>query len=223
MATQFKSITIISYSLFLIVISSLITVLCYHIFVFNTFATDDSQTQAFREVSAAQIADSPIKEARSIIEVMSYGCHYCAANEENLAEFSRTLPPGSSFTSIHITSENSGLAAYAPIFATLEEMGIEKKVRDSAYNAVITRNVDLADEKALNAWLGKNNIDADKFKTLRQSDAVKNRLSMMAAITAHYDINATPMFIINKRYVVAQDSEFPQFAQRMLQLLKEDK
>lgn len=173
MATQFKPITIISYSLFLIVISSLITVLCYHIFVFNTFATDDSQTQAFREVSAAQIADSPIKEARSIIEVMSYGCHYCAANEENLAEFSRTLPPGSSFTSIHITSENSGLAAYAPIFATLEEMGIEKKVRDSAYNAVITRNVDLADEKALNAWLGKNNIDADKFKTLRQSDAVK--------------------------------------------------
>lgn len=223
MATQFKRITIISYSLFLIVISSLITVLFYHLFVFNTFATDESQTQAFREVSAAQIAKSPIKDAHSIIEVMSYGCHYCAANEENLAEFSRMLPAGSSFTSIHITSESSGLAAYAPIFATLEEMGIEKKVRDSAYNAVITRNVDLADEKVLNTWLEKNNIDAEKFNTLRQSDAVKNRLSMMAAITAHYDINATPMFIINKRYVVAQDSEFPQFAQRMLQLLKEDK
>lgn len=208
MATQFKRITIISYSLCLIVISSLMTVLCYHIFVFNTFATDNSQTQSFREVSAEQIAQSPIKDVHSIIEVMSYGCHYCAANEENLAEFSRTLPPGSSFTAIHITSEDSGLAAYAPIFATLEEMGIEKNVRDSAYNAVITRNVDLTDEKALNAWLVKNNIDVDKFNTLRQSDAVKNRLSTMAAITAHYDINATPMFIINKRYVVAQTVNF---------------
>lgn len=45
----------------------------------------------------------------------------------------------------------------------------------------------------------------------------------MAAITAYYDINATPMFIINKRYVVAQDREFPAFAQRIRELLEEDK
>lgn len=223
MATKFKRITIISYSLFLIVISSLMTVLCYHIFVFNTFAADDSKTQAFREVSAEQVANSPIKEDHSIIEVMSYACHYCAANEENLAEFSQSLPPGTTFTSVHIASENNGLAAYAPIFATLEEMGIEKNVRDSAYNAIITRNIDLTDDNVLKKWLLKNNIDVTKFNTLRQSDAVKDRLSEMAAITAHYNINATPVFIINKRYVVAQDSEFPQFAQRMLQLLKEDK
>ncbi|WP_042290990.1 DsbA family protein [Citrobacter sedlakii] len=223
MATHFKRITLIGYSLFLIVISSLMTVLCYHIFVFNTFSADDSQTQAFREVSVEQVASSPIKEERSIIEVMSYGCHYCAANEDNLAEFSRSLPPGSTFTSIHIAGDNNGLAAYAPLFATLEVMGIEKKVRDSAYNAVITRGVDLADNNALQGWLVKNNIDTTKFNTARQSEAVKKRLSEMAAITEHYAINATPIFIINKRYVVAQDREFPQFAQRMQQLLKEDK
>lgn len=223
MAFQFKRSTIISYSLFLIVISSLMTVLCYHIFVFKTFATDNSQTQAFREVSAEQIASSPIQDARSIIEVMSYGCHYCAANEENLAEFTRTLPPGSTFSTIHIAGENTGLAAWAPVFATLEVMGVEKAHRDSAYNAVITRNVDLSDDKALEAWLAKNNIDTAKYKTVRQSDAVKNRLSEMAAITQHYAINATPMFIINKRYVVAQDRDFPQFARRMLELLKEEK
>jgi Predicted dithiol-disulfide isomerase involved in polyketide biosynthesis len=223
MATHFKRITIISYSLFLIVISSLMTVLCYHIFVFKTFAADDGQTQAFREVSAEYVANSPIKEQRSIVEVMSYGCHYCAANEDNLAEFARSLPPGSTFTSIHIAGNDSGLAAWAPIFATLEEMGIEKTVRDSAYNAVITRNVNLADEKTLADWLAENNIDTAKFNALRQSDAVKKRLSEMAAITTHYNINATPIFIINKRYVVAQDRDFPQFAERMLQLLKEER
>ena len=168
-------------------------------------------------------ANSPIKNERSIIEVMSYGCHYCAANEENLAEFSRTLPPDSTFTSIHIAGEDNGLAAYAPLFATLEVMGIEKQIRDSAYNAIITRNVDLTDEKKLNGWLVKNNIDVVKFNTFRLSKAVKERLSEMAAITAYYDINATPMFIINKRYVVAQDREFPAFAQRIRELLEEDK
>jgi len=199
------------------------TVLCYHLFVFNTFSSDNSQTQAFREVSIEQFKNSPIKEDNSIIEVMSYGCHYCAKNEENLAEFSRTLPPGSVFNTIHIASKTSGLATYAPLFATLTEMGIEEKHRDSAYNAVITRNVDLTDEKVLESWLEKNDINVATYKIVRQSDAVKDRLSNMEAITRYYDINATPIFIINKRYIVAQDRDFPEFAQRMQQLLKEDK
>jgi thiol:disulfide interchange protein DsbA len=223
MAIQFKRAGIISYSLFLIIVSSLMTVLCYHIFVFNTFATDNSQTQALREVSAEQVKNSPIKDDNSIIEVMSYGCHYCAANEDNLAEFSRALPPGTVFKMIHITRDNNGLAAYAPVFATLETMGIEEKVRDSAYNAIITRNVNLADEQTLLTWLVKNNIDVKQYQATRQSDAVKARLAEMAEITRHYDITATPMFIINKRYVVAQDRDFPEFAQRMQQLLKGEK
>ncbi|KNC95736.1 thiol:disulfide interchange protein DsbA/DsbL [Trabulsiella odontotermitis] len=219
MAIQFKRAGIISYSLFLIIVSALMTVLCYHLFVFNTFATDDTQTQALREVSAEQVKNSPIKDDNSIIEVMSYGCHYCAANEENLTEFTRTLPPGAVFKTIHITSDTNGLAAYAPVFATLEEMGLEEKTRDSAYNAIITRNVNLADEQTLLTWLVKNNIDVKQFQATRQSDAVKARLANMAEITRHYDITATPMFIINKRYVVAQDRDFPDFAKRMQQLL----
>lgn len=223
MAIQFKRAGFISYSLFLIIVSSLMTVLCYHIFVFNTFATDETQTQAFREVSAEQIKNSPIKDDNSIIEVMSYGCHYCAANEENLTEFARTLPAGSVFKTIHITSDSNGLAVYAPVFATLEEMGIEENVRDSAYNAIITRNLNLADEPTLLEWLVKNNIDVKHFQATRQSDAVKARLAEMADITRHYAITATPMFIINKRYVVAQDRDFPEFAQRMQQLLTGEK
>ncbi|MBE4854618.1 DsbA family protein [Enterobacter cloacae complex sp. P40RS] len=204
-------------------VSALITVLYYHIFVFSSFAKDDSQTQAFQEVSSEQLAKSPIKEPYGIIEVMSYGCHYCAANEDNLTEFSRALPQGSTFTAIHIAGDNNGLAVWAPVFATLEAMGVEKTVRESAYNAIITKNIDLTNEKNLDAWLVKNHIDVSKFKKLRYSKAVKDRLNEMTAITEHYNISATPMFIINKRYVVAQDSEFPTFAQRMLKLLKEDK
>ncbi|MGO1238170.1 MAG: thiol:disulfide interchange protein DsbA/DsbL, partial [Hafnia alvei] len=54
-------------------------------------------------------------------------------------------------------------------------------------------------------------------------EAVKNRLDEMSAITDFYDITATPIFIINKRFVVAQDSSFPEFSKRMLNLLGKDK
>lgn len=223
MTIQIKRRTFIGYSLLLIIISVLITVLCYHLFVFNTFSSDVNQTQAFREVSDEEVKNSPIKDNKTIIEVMSLGCHYCAANEDNLAEFARALPAGSQFKAIHITSDDNGLAVYAPLFATLEEMGIEEKYRDSAYNAIITRNINLSDGEALEAWLTKNNIDVGEYHRVSQSDAVKNRLNYMAEVTRHYAIRSTPIFIINRRYVVAQDRDFPAFADRMRQLLSEDK
>ncbi|HEM6801132.1 DsbA family protein [Citrobacter koseri] len=223
MIAKLKNISTIKYSLFLITVSVLMTVLFYHLFVFNTFSRNENQTLPLREISTAEIKNSPIREDNSIIEVLSYGCHYCAINEENLAEFTKKLPRGSTFKTIHITSDANGLAAYAPVFATLEEMGIEKKVRDGAYNAIITYGIDLSDDKSLETWLLKNGIDVEKYKSIRNSAAVKARLNYMAAITQFYHIDATPMFIINKRYIVAQDGSFPEFASRMLQLLEEDK
>ncbi|STB68618.1 thiol:disulfide interchange protein [Citrobacter freundii] len=211
------------YSFFLIVISSLITVLYYHLFIFNTFSTNGEKNQTFKKVSVEEVINSPIQKDNSIIEVISYGCHYCAANEDNVSEISRSLPLGSSFEKIHIVDNKSALASYAPIFATLTEMGVEEKYRDSAYNAIIIRNIDLTDEKLLTSWLEKNNINTAEYKSASQSDAVKKRLAYMAEVTKHYDIKATPMFIINKRYVVAQDREFPEFSEYILELFTEGK
>lgn len=221
---QFKRTTVISYSLLLVIVSSLMTVLFYHVFVFKSFSSEsDNQTSPQKELTIAQAEKSPIKENNSIIEVMSYGCHYCAANEDNVREFVKKLPAGVVFESIHINTEKSGLSAFAPIFATLQEMGVEPAVRDSAYNAIIARGINLTDTTELDKWLVKNSIDAAEYKKARTSEAVKHRLDEMSAITDFYDITATPIFIINKRFVVAQDSSFSEFSKRMLNLLGKDK
>ena len=220
---KIKPITAVGYTFLVALISSLITVLCYHIFVFNTFSLDSSQPSALREIDSATVASSPIKNEKSIIEVMSYGCHYCASNEEDIEKFAGTLPAESTFEVIHITAERNGLAIYAPVFATLEVMGLERQMRDQAFNAVMTRGINLADDEALNGWLKKNNIDVEKYHQVRQSKAVTERLEYMAKITELYDINATPLFIVNKKYVVAKDRQFPEFADYMRQLLTQDK
>lgn len=152
---KIKPITAVGYTFLVALISSLITVLCYHIFVFNTFSLDSSQPSALREIDSATVASSPIKNEKSIIEVMSYGCHYCASNEEEIEKFAATLPADSAFDVIHITAERNGLAIYAPVFATLEVMGLERQMRDRAFNAVLTRGINLADDDALNGWLKK--------------------------------------------------------------------
>jgi thiol:disulfide interchange protein DsbA len=221
MKKQYGRATVIGYSLFLIVISALMTVLFYHIFIFQTFTSTSEEAEVkLIELSAEQVKNSPIKDANSIIEVMSYGCHFCAANEENVARMVNNLPEGVSFSAIHIVKEGNPLAAYAPVFATLEEMGIEKEKRDEIYNSVIARGVNLANDSVLEGWLVKNNISVDRYDAVRQSQAVKDRLNYMAAVSQYYNINATPMFIVNKRYVLVQDGTFPEFAQKMIQLLQ---
>jgi len=216
---KIKPITAVGYTFIVALISSLITVLCYQVFVFNTFSLNSNSLDTLRTIDSATVASSPIKNDNSIIEVMSYGCHYCASNEEDIEKFAATLPADSHFEVIHITGEGSGLAAYAPIFATLEVMGLERQMRDPAFNAVLTRGINLADDNALNDWLKKNNIDVEKYHQIRQSEAVTERLAYMKKITDHYDINATPLFIINKKFVVAKDRQFPEFGDYMRQLL----
>jgi thiol:disulfide interchange protein DsbA len=134
-----------------------------------------------------------------------------------------TLPANSTFEVIHITAERNGLAVYAPVFATLEVMGVERQLRDQAYNSVMTRGINLADSELLDVWLKKNDIDVVKYHQIRQSKAVADRLEYMAKITELYDINATPLFIVNKKYVVAKDRQFPEFADYMRQLLTQGK
>ncbi len=219
-----KPITIVIYSLFLIILSSLMTVLFYHVFVFKTFSQEAENNAAFFEVSSEKVLSSPIKENNSIIEVLSYGCHYCSVLDDDISQFAKKLPEGVSFKATHLNINNGeGLSAYAPIFATLEEMGIESELRKVFYDAVINRKISLTDQETLIDFLKQYGIDTNEYLNVSQSKAVQDRLEEMENISKFYQITGTPAFIINKRYVVYQDKEFPEFSAYMLDLLNESK
>ncbi len=223
MKNQYSRAAVVGYSLFLIAISALMTVLFYHIFIFKSFSSAGERAATFIEFTAEQAKNSPIPfEGNSIVEVMSYGCHYCAANEENVAKMVKNLPEGTQFAVIHLSKEGSFLASYASVFATLEEMGIEKQWRDAIYNSVITRGLNLADDAVLEDWLVKNGISVEKYMAARQSQGAKNRLNGMSAITEYYKINATPSFIVNKRYLLTQEGTFAEFAEKLTKLMQKD-
>lgn len=221
MNMRFKPITITLYTIFVIIVSSLMTVLFYHIFVFNTFSNNSAEDASFIEFNTEQVLLSPIKENNSIIEVLSYGCHYCSVIHNNMNQFEKSLPEDVTFKAIHLTMNNGvGLAAYAPIFATLEEMGVESQLRQNLYNAVINDKLDLANKDVLNSWLKQNEIDVERYIQVSQSQSIQERLNNMAQITQYYQITGTPAFIINKRYVVYQDRDFPEFTAYLLELLE---
>ncbi|OVZ92615.1 thiol:disulfide interchange protein [Yersinia frederiksenii] len=202
-----------------ILISSLITTAYFHYFVLN----QDTQETLF-SVSSSDVENSPIKDDKSIIEIFSYGCHYCAINEENVAQLESRMPEGTRFIRLHISSDKtSGLGRFAPMFATLSVMGIESQHRASAYKAVLEDNIDFSDNSKLEAWLKANGIDVAKYQQVRQSAEVKELIAYMTAVTAHYKVDATPTFIVGKKWIALQDREFPAFSDHLLSLLEHDK
>ncbi|HDI6128571.1 TPA: hypothetical protein PN988_005358, partial [Escherichia coli] len=66
----------------IIITSILLTVGFYHIFVFKTFLQPQIENKSiemtFRD---DQLTNAPIKDKKSVIKVISYGCKYCASTD----------------------------------------------------------------------------------------------------------------------------------------------
>jgi thiol:disulfide interchange protein DsbA len=216
-------LSLIIYTLVIIVISAVITTAYIRYSVLaQPHETDAPQT--LTEFNDAQVKNSPIEDENSIVEVFSYGCHYCASNEENVAKLEARMPPGSKFIRVHLdTPQLSGLGSYAPLFVTLSVMGLEGQYRQKAYNAVINDRINLADPSERDKWLQANNIDLDAYRAASKSQAAKDLSAYMQKISSYYKINATPSFIVKKKWVAQQDSDFSTFADNLLSMLKNNK
>ena len=153
----------------------------------------------------------------------SYACHYCEVNESGVAELEK-FTGGAKLVRLHLSDDSqAGMAAFAPLFATLTVMGIEAQHRPAAYRAIIKENLNLADDKQLSAWLTANGIDEAAYQQARESERVKELLAYMTAVSRYYQVNATPSFIVNRKWLALQDREFSAFSRQLLSLLQHDK
>lgn len=215
-----KPLLLIAYTLVVILISSLITTAYFHYFVLN----QNSDQQSLTAIGDSDVKNSPIKDENAIVEIFSYGCHYCALNEENIAKLESRMPAGSKLIRLHINNEQmNGLASFSSLFATLTVMGIEPQYRESAYNAIIKDKIDLSNPKNRDNWLKENGIDLDAYAKASQTPQVQELLSYMTEVSKYYKISATPTFIVNKKWLALQDRDFPAFADQLLSLLQHDK
>ncbi|MGG6121063.1 DsbA family protein [Pantoea allii] len=213
---------VLAYTVFVAVISALITTAWFHTFVLNQ--NSDAEQQVLTSLSTDKLDKSPIADGDDIIEIFSYGCHYCEINEKNVDELEKRMPPGKKLVRLHLSLDSqAGLARYAPVFATLEVMGIEEAHRQSAYDAVMKDKIDLSDATQRDAWLEKNKINVAEYHKVSQSDDVKARLDYMTRVSQYYDINATPTFIVAKKWMAIQDRDFPAFSDKLLSILETGK
>jgi thiol:disulfide interchange protein DsbA len=216
-----RILPILAYTVFVAVISALITTAWIHYFVLNQ--TSGNEQPVLTSVTPDKLLKSPIANGQDIIEIFSYGCHYCALNEKNVDLLEKRMPAGKKLVRIHFSLDNQGgLARFATVFATLQVMGIEEAHRASAYDAVLKDHIDLGDPQKRDVWLVENKINVDEYNKVSQSAKVKELLNYMTHVTQYYNINVTPAFIVAKKWVAIQDRDFPSFSNRLLSILESD-
>lgn len=216
-----KTVLLVAYTLVVIAVSSLITTAYFHRYVLNQNAGPEPERLMAVEESA--VLSSPIKEEGTIIEIMSYGCHYCALNEENVAKLEARLPAGK-LIRLHFNNESGvALAQYSSLFATLTVMGIEPQYRERIYKAVLTDKLNLGQSDIRDRWLKEQGIDRDAYEKVSRSREVKDLQNYMTQVASYYKIGATPAFIVNKKWIALQDGEFSVFADELLSLLQHDR
>lgn len=216
-----RILPILAYTVFVAVISALITTAWIHYFVLNQ--TSGNEQPVLTSVTPDKLLKSPIANGQDIIEIFSYGCHYCALNEKNVDLLEKRMPAGKKLVRIHFSLDNQGgLARFATVFATLQVMGIEEAHRASAYDAVLKDHIDLGDPQKRDVWLVENKINVDEYNKVSQSAKVKELLDYMTHVTQYYNINVTPAFIVAKKWVAIQDRDFPSFSNRLISILESD-
>ncbi len=209
-----KYFWLLAYTVAIIAISAVCTTKWIEYFVLN-----GNDQEMLIDYGANAPQSSPLKESAPIVEVFSYGCHFCEKNEANVDALEKTLPAKQKITRLHINDGNNGwLSATAKIYATLRVMGIEDNYRSKLYDLVINKKADITNAEQFDQWLRENNIDVTTFRNTEKSEQVKQLMDYLQSVTRYYKVSGTPAFIVNKRWVAFQDDEFPTFGKKLVTL-----
>ncbi len=138
-----------------------------------------------------------------VLEFFAYGCIHCAHLEPKLNEWAGKQAPDVKIKRVPAAFAVRGIDSI-PLFYTLEAMGLQEKLHQKIFDAANVENVILGNPATLNKWLEKQGVDPKKYEEMQKSFSVQNKINRARNLTATYKINATPMLVVDGRYLLEQ-------------------
>ncbi|MEO8103703.1 MAG: thiol:disulfide interchange protein DsbA/DsbL [Betaproteobacteria bacterium] len=138
-----------------------------------------------------------------VLEFFAYGCIHCANLEPRLAEWIARLPADVRFKRVPAAFAVRGIDS-APIFFTLEALGMQEKLHQKLFDAANLENVMLGNPATLNKWLEKQGVDPKKYEEMQRSFSVQNKINRAKRMSNDYKLPGTPALAVNGRFLVEQ-------------------
>ena len=136
-----------------------------------------------------------------VIEFFWYACGACYAFEPHLERWLQKLPKDVEFKRVPAMF-NERVAIAARVYYTLEAIGEVHRVHRPLFDAIHTQSLRITDERQLNQWLQRQNVDLAKFAAAYKSFGVESRLRRAAELQDASKIDGVPALVVHGRYAV---------------------
>jgi thiol:disulfide interchange protein DsbA len=158
-------------------------------------------------VDYSEISPTQPVETRGKIEVIEffwYGCPHCYTLEPLLERWIAQLPADAQFRRVPAVL-NPNWAGEAVVFYTFEALGVLGRLHRPFFDALHRDRLNPRDATAMNDWLQKNGVDANKYDAASKSFGVQSKVRRAAQLSAAYRIDGTPALAVHGRYTVSAE------------------
>ncbi|QYF94040.1 thiol:disulfide interchange protein DsbA/DsbL [Massilia sp. PAMC28688] len=147
----------------------------------------------------------PVGKKVEVIEFFAYHCPGCNMMEPYVHALVKKTADNVTFKRIPFPFQGP-TDPEARLHLTLEAMGKAEEYGPRVFRAFHIERQRLMKEDAIMEWAVKSGLDKAKFTEAWNSFGVITKLRRLPQIAASYNINSTPMFVVDGRYVVSADT-----------------
>lgn len=136
-----------------------------------------------------------------VVELFWYGCPHCYDFEPLVKEWRKGLAEDVDFWYAHaLFAPGSNWEPHARTFYTAEILGVEDKIRQPLFDALVKERRKLNDVNSLAEFVGGLGVDAEKFKKTFNSFSVQTKIDQIIARVRSYRATGVPVIVVNGKY-----------------------
>ncbi|MGH8704555.1 MAG: thiol:disulfide interchange protein DsbA/DsbL [Burkholderiales bacterium] len=137
-----------------------------------------------------------------VIEFFYYGCPICYESQPHIARWLMRTGGDVVLRRVPATTAEGG-ESFALTFYALEATGLLARLHWPVYDNHHFDNMRLHQEKNLLEWLGRNGVDAERFRQVRDSADVKAKVDAGQKLYESYNVRAVPTFAVDGRFLTS--------------------
>lgn len=135
-----------------------------------------------------------------VIEFFSYGCPHCAHLQPLLNDWKSQLPANAVLIKVPVSFGRREWGQLVRAYYALEATGDLQRLDDALFNAIHEERKQLVDVDSLTSWAAANGVDANKFRTQFNSEAVTQKAMRADQLSRDYKINGVPTITVGGKY-----------------------
>lgn len=171
------------------------------LFMFMTSGAAFAAPAQGTEYSLITPAQQPTTAGKvEVIEFFSYGCPHCFHLQPLLNKWKTELPANAVLIKVPVSFGRREWGQLVRAYYTLEATGDLQRLDDALFNAIHEQQKRLFDVDALAAWAAENGVNANKFRTLFNSQEITQKALRAEQLSRDYKINGVPTMTVAGKY-----------------------